>query len=41
MRGQGSIYLRGRTYWIRYSWRGKERRESAETDNETAARKLL
>jgi integrase len=41
MRGQGSVYLRGKTYWIRYSWRGKEFRESAETDNEGQAGKLL
>jgi integrase len=41
MRGQGSIYLRGKTFWIRYAWRGKEYRESAHTDNETKARKLL
>ncbi len=41
MRGQGSIYLRGKTWWVRYSWRGKEYRESAQTDNENTARKLL
>jgi integrase len=41
MRGQGSVYLRGKTYWIRYAWRGKEYRESAETDNEEKAGKLL
>src|SRR5262245_37605530 len=41
MKGQGSIYLRGKTWWIRYSWRGKEYRESAETGNESKARKLL
>src|SRR5262245_8672102 len=41
MRGQGSIFLRGKTYWIRYAWRGKEYRESAETDSEAQARKLL
>src|SRR5262245_33041982 len=41
MRGQGSVYLRGKTYWIRYAWHGKEYRESAETDNEGTARKLL
>jgi hypothetical protein len=41
MRGQGSVYLRGKTYWIRYSWHGKEFRESAETDSESKAGKLL
>ncbi len=41
MRGQGSIYLRGETYWLRYSWRGKEYRESAETGDEKKARKRL
>src|SRR5262245_3271764 len=41
MKGQGSIYLRGKTWWIRYSWRGKEYRESAETDSEAKANKLL
>src|SRR5262245_40347862 len=41
MKGQGSIYLRGKTWWIRYSWQGKEFRESAGTDNESKARKLL
>src|SRR5262249_24694992 len=30
-----------KTWWIRYSWRGKEYRESAETDSESKARKLL
>src|SRR5262245_914859 len=41
MRGQGSIYLRGNNYWIRYYWHGKEYLESAETDSESQARKLL
>jgi integrase len=41
MSGQGSIYLRGKTYWIRFSWHGKEYRESAETGDEKKARKLL
>ena len=41
MRGQGSIYLRGTTYWIRYSWHGKEYRESAHTADEKKAQKLL
>lgn len=41
MRGQGSIYLRGKTYWIRYSWHGKEYRESAKTGDEKHAAKFL
>ena len=41
MRGQGSIYLRGKTYWIRYSWHGKEFRESAKTGDEKKAAKFL
>ena len=41
MRGQGSIYLRGKTYWIRYSWHGEEYRESAKTGDEKHAAKFL
>jgi len=41
MRGDGRVFLRGRIYWIEYSWRGKAYRESAETTDETTARKLL
>ena len=41
MRGQGSIYLRGKTYWIRYSWHGKEYRESAKTGDGKKAAKFL
>jgi integrase len=40
-RGSGSIYLRGSIYWIRYSHRGQEYRESSESESETIARKLL
>jgi integrase len=40
-RGSGSIYLRGTTWWIRYSHRGAEYRESSESDSETIARRLL
>jgi integrase len=40
-RGSGSIYLRGVTYWIRYSHRGQEYRESSESESETVARRLL
>ena len=41
MRGQGSIYLRGKTYWVRYSWHGKEYRESSRTGDEKKAQKVL
>jgi integrase len=41
MNGQGSIYLRGNRYWIRYGWHGKEFRESAKTSDEKKAQKLL
>lgn len=40
-RGEGSVCLRGRTYWIRYWRRGKEFRESSHSTNETDAVKLL
>ncbi|MGH8012726.1 MAG: tyrosine-type recombinase/integrase [Candidatus Binataceae bacterium] len=39
--GDGSIYLRGSTYWISYWHRGIQHRESAHTAKEGAARKLL
>ena len=41
MRGSGSVYLRGTTYWIRYWHRGEEYRESSESQSETIARRLL
>ncbi|MCX8022565.1 MAG: tyrosine-type recombinase/integrase [Syntrophorhabdaceae bacterium] len=37
----GSIYLRGNTYWIKYYSNGKPYRESAKTDKETEAKRLL
>ena len=40
-RGTGGLYLRGVTWWIRYSHRGQEFRESSESSSETIARKLL
>ncbi len=39
--GTGSIYLRGTTWWIRYSHRGREFRESSGSASEHVARKLL
>ncbi|HKN12797.1 MAG TPA: tyrosine-type recombinase/integrase [Candidatus Binatus sp.] len=39
--GSGSLYLRGTTWWIRYSHRGAEFRESSGSESETVARRLL
>ena len=41
MRGMGRVFRRGPVYWIAYYHRGKEYRESSESDNESAAKKLL
>ena len=41
MRGMGRVFLRGRVFWISFYHHGREIRESAETENESAARKLL
>ncbi len=41
MRGMGRVFKRGSVYWISYYHRGKEFRESSESDNESAAKKLL
>jgi integrase len=41
MRGMGRIFKRGSIYWIAYYHRGEEYRESAASDNESAAKKLL
>ncbi len=41
MRGHGRIFLRGRVYWIAYYHRGKEIRESAESERENDALRLL
>lgn len=40
-RGDGSIYLRGRIWWIRYSHRGALLRESSRSEDENIARRLL
>jgi integrase len=40
-RGQGRIFLRGSTYWVQYYDRGRQIRESAETDDERKAERLL
>src|SRR5882724_9967333 len=41
MRGIGRVFKRGPVYWIAYYHRGKEYRESSESENENQARKLL
>jgi integrase len=40
-RGDGRVYLRGTTYWIQYNIRGETIRESAHSDKENVAAKLL
>lgn len=39
--GEGNIYLRGKTYWMRYSVDGVSVRVSTETDNAAEARRML
>ena len=41
MRGMGRVFKRGPVYWIAYYHRGREYRESSESENESAAKKLL
>src|SRR5260370_35347333 len=41
MRGLGRVFKRGPVYWVAYYHRGKEYRESSESENESAAKKLL
>src|SRR5216683_2814928 len=41
MRGMGRVFKRGTVYWVAYYHRGKEYRESSESENEAAAKKLL
>jgi integrase len=40
-RGEGTVYLRGRIWWIKYSVNGKPVPESSDSDKESDARKLL
>jgi integrase len=40
-RGDGTVYLRGPTWWIQYSYRGKVKRESSGSQTENVAVKLL
>jgi integrase len=37
----GRVFKRGPVYWVAYYHRGKEYRESSESENESAAKKLL
>lgn len=39
--GAGSVYRRGKTYWISYYLKGKRIRESTETNDKTEARRIL
>jgi integrase len=39
--GLGRVYQRGRVWWIQYSFRGEQHRESSESEKESEARKLL
>ncbi len=41
MRGMGRVFKRGSIYWIAYNHRGKEYRESARTESESDAQRLL
>jgi hypothetical protein len=41
MRGDGSIFLRGRIWWIAYSFRGHPYQESSKSPDERVAKKLL
>src|SRR5690349_937538 len=41
MRGLGRIFQRGSVWWIAFSHRGREIRESSHSETETQARKLL
>src|SRR5262245_65353377 len=40
-RGMGRVFLRGRVWWISFYLNGREVRESAKSENENAAVKLL
>jgi integrase len=41
IRGFGYVYRRGRVWWVRYSHRGRDHRESAGSERETDAWRLL
>ncbi len=41
LRGFGTVYRRGRVYWIAYWWRGQQKRESSGSTKEVDAQRLL
>lgn len=41
MRGDGSVFQRGRIWWLAYSWRGHLYQESSKSDDKRTAQKLL
>ena len=41
MRGNGRVFLRGRYWWIAYSHRGQEYRESSQSDKKAVAQAVL
>ena len=41
MRGLGRLFKRGSVWWVAYYHRGKEHRESSESESESKAKKLL
>ena len=41
MRGNGRVFVRGRYWWIAYSHRGQEYRESSQSDKKAVAQALL
>src|SRR5271170_1278772 len=41
MRGLGNTYQRGAVWWIRYSHRGEDIRESSHSERESDAKRLL
>lgn len=41
MKGLGRVFKRGSVYWIAYSYRGKEFRESSHSESEAQAHRLL
>jgi len=41
MRGDGRLYQRGRVWWVAWSFRGRERRESSKSRDKAVAKRLL
>jgi hypothetical protein len=40
-RGEGRVFLRGRTFWVQYGHRGQDYRESSKSDDRKVAVRLL